>query len=152
MRMSSWLKVLSIAGCSLFFSGPALAQGSFYRIYEGALTVRDGNVPLRFRVNDTVVEERLGDPEIPGHGFVQRSISVYMSEGRLSCRVSIYLENGEARSCSGLRFRISNPIDLLAEKQVRGSARLTSSDIVIGTFEVKLKYTEAGDHNGNFDE
>jgi hypothetical protein len=143
---------LIFGGFELFSMENARAQGNFYRVYEGSLAVGDVRVPVHFKVNDRVEEVRMGDPEIPGHGFIRKSISISVIEGRLSCDVTLYLENGEIRTCSGLRLRIQNPEDLLSEKTANGKVFLASSDTAVGTLELGLKYTQAGDHEGSIDD
>ncbi len=130
----------------------ASAQGNFYRIYEGTLLVGSGRIPVQFKVNDKIVEDRFGDPEIPGHGHIENSISISIIEGRLTCEAKVVLGHGELRSCSGLRIRIRNVEDLLSEKTAAGVVSLSSSDAAIGTLEIALKYTQAGDHDGVIDD
>ncbi len=143
---------LLAGGVGAIPAGSAFAQGNFYRIFDGNLHVGETAIPVSFKVNETIVEERFGDPEIPNHGFIRKSISIQMVEGRLSCDGLLGLESGEMRSCSGLVLRLQDPTDLLAGKTARGRVRLTSSDVHVGTLQLRLKYTEAGDHTNSYDE
>jgi hypothetical protein len=152
MMKIALLTGLIFSGFELFSLETASAQDNFYRVYDGALVVGAARVPVQFKVNDRVEEVRMGEPEIPGHGFIRRSISVSVIEGRLSCDISLYLESGEVRTCSGLRLRIQNPEDLLSEKTVTGKVYLASSDASVGTLELGLKHTQAGDHEGSRDD
>ena len=152
MMKIALLAGLIFSGLELFSLDSACAQGNFYRVYEGALVVGATRVPVQFKVNDRVEEVRMGDPEIPGHGFIRKSISVSVIEGRLSCDMTLYLESGEVRTCSGLRLRLQNPEDLLSEKTASGKVYLASSDASVGTLELGLKYTQAGDHEGSLDD
>ena len=147
LMMSFW------AGCfGAIPAESAFAQGNFYRIFEGSLVVGESSIPVSFKVNETIVEERLGDPEIPNHGFIRKSIAVHMVEGRLSCDGLLGLENGEMRSCSGLILMLQDPMDLLAEKSVQGRVRLSSSEVPVGQLRLKLKYTEEVDHTDSYDD
>ena len=152
MMKIALLAGLICSGFELFSLESACAQGNFYRVYEGALVVGAARVPVQFKVNDRVEEVRMGEPEIPGHGFIRKSISVSVIEGRLSCDVTLYLESGEVRTCSGLRLRIQNPEDLLSETTATGKVYISSSDAAVGSLELGLKYTQAGDHDGSLDD
>jgi|GEM_PF-6953790 len=152
--MKNPLKVLAGFVISLFWlsGGSASAQGNFYRIYDGMLSIGNSKIPIHLRVNDRVVEDRFGDPEIPNHGFIQKSISIQVYEGPLSCDASVSLENGALKSCSGVGIRFGDAADLLSEKTVKALIYLASSGSPVGEVEFTLRYTESGDHTDSYDD
>jgi len=141
-----------IFGIGILMGQGARAQTNSYRVYKGSLSISETKVPVSLKVNDRVIEERLGDPEIPGHGFIRRSLAVKIYEGKLSCESKLLLENGEMKTCSGLRFMIQNPDLILTEKTLIGAAYVSSSNRAVGQLEFVLDYTQDGDHEGSIDD
>ncbi len=149
MKMKfNWALVLGLCLSSSAFA----AEGQSFRLYSGSLSLSGKKISVDLRVDEAVQEQRLGDPEIAGHGFIRRSLDVRMLEGSTSCDRSILLENGEFKTCSGLRVRLSHPEALLSDKNVSGALQLTSSEESIGSLNLEFYATQAGIHEGSIDE
>ena len=153
MKLNSVLSSALVVLAFLVGSNDAKAQGKSYRMYSGTLTVSGKAIGLGLKVDEEIIEQRFGDPEIPGHGFIRKSLSVKVYEGELSCTKNLLLENGEIQSCSGLTLLIQNPESILSEKEVEGKAYLSSNrNLDIGKFTLKLEYTQEGEHEGSIDQ